>query len=84
MSLWAAVPPPAGASTVVFAPGVSAAAAASALARADARLLWADREGAVWSVMLPDDADRWALRRSGAVLIGGGWGGGGCAGWSRA
>lgn len=68
--------------TVVFAPGVSAGAAFTALVSAGGYPVTADRSGSVWAAALPEGTDRRALRRAGALLIGGGRVGSGCAAWS--
>jgi hypothetical protein len=70
---------------VLFAPGVSAAAAFDALASADARVLWVDRSGGLWAVRLDDPKAAGRLYRSGALLVGGGSVAAlGCISWSRA
>lgn len=69
-------------SVVVFGPGTSAPAAFNALARADARVLWADRTGGVWIVQRSVDEAPLALWRGGALLVGGSWSGWGCANWT--
>lgn len=54
---------------VMFAPGVRAHEAFDALARADARVFWADRSGGVWAVKLGDKAQTRRLYREGALLV---------------
>jgi uncharacterized membrane protein len=67
--------------TVVLRPGVAPAAWLTALGRSDSRVVWADRQGAVWLVQ-PGTALRHAdLYRHGALLVGGGALPTGCAGW---
>lgn len=81
--LLAAMGPPAGGpSVVVFGPDVDGAAAFNVLAAADARVLWADRRGAVWVVQRSETEPPLALLRGGAWLVGGSWAGWGCANWT--
>jgi len=68
---------------VVFAPGVPAAQAFNALARLDARVLWADRSGGVWAVQMAEPRQAWRLYGGGALLVGAGAGAAGCLGWTR-
>lgn len=67
---------------VVFAPGMDGAPAFEALARLDARVLWADRAGGVWAVHLTRRDQAWRLYGSGALLVGQGAGALGCLGWT--
>lgn len=69
---------------VLFAPGVSGAAAFDALSRADARVLWTDAGGGVWAVQLQDPRAAWRLYADGALLVSGAGVGWGCVAWSRA
>jgi uncharacterized membrane protein len=68
---------------VLFAPGVSPAAAFGALARADARVLWVDRSGGLWAVAMDGPGRRRQLYRSGALLVGNSAVAFGCFSWSR-
>lgn len=72
----------AGPFVVVFAPGMEGARAFDALARLDARVLWADREGGVWAVQMARRDQAWRLYGSGALLVGQGAGAFGCLGWT--
>lgn len=65
---------------VVFAPGTAGARAFDALARLDARVLWA-RDG-VWAVQMAQPHQAWRLLADGALLVGQGPLAG-CLGWTR-
>ncbi|RCW72510.1 DUF2243 domain-containing protein [Pseudorhodoferax soli] len=65
---------------VVFAPGTAGARAFDALARLDARVLWA-RDG-VWAVQMAQPHQAWRLLGDGALLVGQGPLAG-CLGWTR-
>jgi hypothetical protein len=67
---------------VMFRPGMEGAAAFDALARADARVLWVDRSGGLWSVALPDAARARGLYADGALLVGNAGLPAGCLGWA--
>jgi len=54
---------------VLFRPGISAADAMGRLSAADARVVWADRSGALWAVRLDDPAQARHLYRQGALLV---------------
>lgn len=69
---------------VLFAPGVSPAAAFDALARAEARVLWVDRSGGLWAVKLQDPQRSWGLYREGALIVSNSAIALGCVSWSRA
>lgn len=75
-------PPEEAPSVVVFRPGMSASAAFTTLAKADARVLWADKTGGVWIVQRSVSEAPLALWRGGALLVGGSWTGWGCANWT--
>lgn len=82
---WSLAPAPEQPTTiVVFAPNVDGGAAARGLYAAGALPLRSSADGGVWAAVLPADVDRAALRRAGALIIGGGWGAAGCAAWARA
>ncbi|MBB1600476.1 DUF2243 domain-containing protein [Variovorax sp. UMC13] len=68
---------------VMFAPGVSGAAALHALAGVDGRVLWVDRSGSVWAVSMPDPGTAWKLFADGAVLVSHSAVALGCFSWSR-
>ncbi|ABM34110.1 DUF2243 domain-containing protein [Paracidovorax citrulli] len=55
---------------VLFGPGVPAAAAMERLSAVDARVMWADRSGALWAVRLEDPAAARRLYGQGAWLVG--------------
>ena len=57
--------------TVMFQPGVSQDQVMMAVARADARLVASDPSGQLVVLQLPQNADRWALYRDGALIVGG-------------
>src|SRR5690606_31627845 len=80
---WALRPAPNQAfTTVAFAPGVSPQQVMSAVAAADARLVWMDP--AVSVVVVEAEADkRWSFYRAGALLVSGSGLPAGCFGWSR-
>jgi uncharacterized membrane protein len=69
---------------VLFAPGISAAAAFETLARIDARVLWVDGSGGLWAVKLPDPRAARQLYRSGAWLVTDAPLALGCISWSAA
>jgi uncharacterized membrane protein len=82
--LWAMLPPDGAdqSTTVVFAPGMSAAQAIAAIRAVDARIAWSSPDMAV--VLLNMAPERRAgLYLQGAVLVGGSGLPAGCAGWSR-
>ncbi|WP_026432365.1 DUF2243 domain-containing protein [Paracidovorax oryzae] len=54
---------------VLFRPGISAADAMGRLSAADARVVWADRSGALWAVRVDDPAQAGRLYRQGAWLV---------------
>ncbi|AVS82130.1 DUF2243 domain-containing protein [Paracidovorax avenae] len=54
---------------VLFRPGISAADAMGRLAAADARVVWADRSGALWAVRMDDPAQAGRLYGQGAWLV---------------
>lgn len=54
---------------VLFRPGISAAEAMYRLSAADARVVWADRSGALWAVRLGDPAQAGRLYGQGALLV---------------
>ncbi len=54
---------------VLFRPGISAADAMARLSAADARVVWADRSGALWAVRLDDPARAGRLYGQGALLV---------------
>ncbi|MGK6322175.1 DUF2243 domain-containing protein [Sphingomonas sp. DT-51] len=67
--------------TIVFAPGVSPAAAVAALRAADARIAWSDSRLQVVVAAVPAGR-RLGLYAAGALLVAGAGLPGGCAGWS--
>ncbi len=54
---------------VLFRPGISAADAMGRLSAADARVVWADRSGALWAVRVDDPAQASRLYGQGAWLV---------------
>jgi len=54
---------------VLFRPGISPADAMARLSAADARVVWADRSGALWAVRLDDPARAGRLYGHGALLV---------------
>lgn len=54
---------------VLFRPGISAVDAMARLSAADARVVWADRSGALWAVRLDDPAQAGRLYGQGALLV---------------
>jgi uncharacterized membrane protein len=70
--------------TVLFAPGVSPGQAFNALARVDARVLWADPSGGMWAVAMPNPSAAWGLYRDGAMLVSQSGLALGCFNWIRA
>lgn len=69
---------------VLFAPGVSAATAFEALARADARVLWVDRSGGLWAVALKEPGAARRLYRHGALIVSDSAVALGCVAWAKA
>jgi uncharacterized membrane protein len=82
LALWPA--PASDQVVVVFSPGVPPAQAFNALARHDARVLWADGAGGVWAVQMADTGRAWRLYADGALWVGGGAMAMGCLSWMRA
>ena len=81
--IWAAKPPPdSREALVLFMPGMSDGEAINAVL-ASRGLPLAHRRG-IWAVRWSDEARPLRLYRHGAVLVGSGWVGGGCLGWSKA
>lgn len=68
---------------VLFTPGITPAEAFNALARQDARVLWADAAGGTWVVRLSPSHSASALYREGAMLVGRSAAAWGCVGWVR-
>jgi uncharacterized membrane protein len=68
---------------VVFAPGVSGAAAFKALAQVDARILWTDRSAGVWAVSMKDPRAAAQLYGKGAMMVSNSAIAFGCISWSR-
>lgn len=68
---------------VMFRPGMEGAPAFNALARADARVLWADRSGGLWAVALDDPAAARRLYADGALLVSNSFLAAGCFTWTR-
>ncbi|SFE10594.1 DUF2243 domain-containing protein [Paracidovorax konjaci] len=54
---------------VLFRPGISAASAMDRLAAVDARVVWADRSGALWAVRMDDAGRAGQLYARGAMLV---------------
>jgi hypothetical protein len=69
---------------IVFAPGVTPAGAATAIADVGGRLVWTDGPGRVWAIKAPAQASAWPLYRAGAVFVSRDWPLAGCIRWSRA
>ena len=83
MAAWSLRPPPDQPfTTVVFAPGVSAAQAMDAIIAADARLVWSDPQMAVVVVDV-SSGKRLGFYRKGALLVSGSGVPAGCFGWSK-
>ena len=79
--IYAALPPPGGATVVAFAGGTSTPAALSAVARAGGTVQWSDPTGRVFAVDgVPPDAVPGLLSR-GAIWVGGAGLPTGCLGW---
>lgn len=74
--------PPPGPSVVLFRPGLNDAEVFQAIAAVDGRISAVDRSGELVMAELPAHADRWALYRAGALVVGRS-GPAGCLGWSR-
>jgi uncharacterized membrane protein len=68
--------------TVVFAPGAEPQQVLSAIAAADARLVWTDPAMGVVVVDVPPER-RWSFYRAGAFLVSGSGPPAGCFNWSR-
>jgi len=80
---WSSKPPPNRPfTTVVFAPGTEPQQVLSAVAAADARLVWADPAMGVVVVDVPPER-RWSFYRTGALLVGGSGLPAACFNWSR-
>jgi uncharacterized membrane protein len=80
---WSLKPPPNQPfTTVVFAPGAEPQQVLSAIAAADARLVWTDPAMGVVVVDVPPER-RWSFYRAGALLVSGSGPPAGCFNWSR-
>ncbi|WP_202408324.1 DUF2243 domain-containing protein [Novosphingobium silvae] len=80
---WSLRPPPGPSfTTIVFAPGVSAAEATGAVMATGGRLVWADPALAVMVVDLPGEARALDFYRRGALLVSGTGSPAGCAAWT--
>lgn len=64
--------------TAVFRPGVAPGQVIAAMEAADARMIWSNPEGDVWSFAVASQADGWALYRHGALFVSGSYLGMGC------
>ncbi|MDA8457136.1 DUF2243 domain-containing protein [Acidovorax sp. GBBC 3334] len=69
---------------VLFRPGISAASAMDRLAAVDARVVWADRSGALWAVRMDAATRAGQLYAQGAMLVSNSRMGLGCLSWVAA